>query len=362
MTANDDLGRRLAEHYAAEAPSRAPEWVLGMALATVESMPQRRASLRVPRRLSDMNVYARLAAAGVVVALGFTLFGVALPLVGTSPTVTPSPSVPSPSPSPTPTPTANATVIADRLIAAWNAGDGQRAATLYASVQYPVAPLARFFVDSADATGSYLRATNIASGVTAWHEQGAVLTRTGDVLTQGSYAAFPVSWTSADGSFDGVEVIRLSADGLVGEQELIGAAASASAPSSSPDMVTFIDQVEAAQNASNGSAAPTLYAPDVHARVFRGGALSNSVDDRSQIASAIDRGTACVVTRTGGVETQGPFVVVPTVFANATYDPGREIEGFNVFELNVAGRIQNIWDIGQYRPLPDPAPPSVCGG
>ena len=42
MNANHDLERRLADFYATEAPQRAPDWVLGEALATIDTTKQRR--------------------------------------------------------------------------------------------------------------------------------------------------------------------------------------------------------------------------------------------------------------------------------------------------------------------------------
>ena len=67
MNANHDLERRIADYYATEAPPRAPDWVLGSVLATIDTTPQRRAFVRLPRRFHDMNTYAKLAIAAVVV-------------------------------------------------------------------------------------------------------------------------------------------------------------------------------------------------------------------------------------------------------------------------------------------------------
>jgi hypothetical protein len=107
MTANHDLERRLADYYETEAPPAAPAWVLGGALATIDSTPQRRVFIRVPwRNFPTMNTYARLAAAAVaVVAIGAV--GIAVLRPGNSPgpgqAVTPSPE-PSPSATSRPTP------------------------------------------------------------------------------------------------------------------------------------------------------------------------------------------------------------------------------------------------------------------
>jgi len=113
MTASTDLERRLADLYAAEAETRAPDWVLDAALATVTSTPQRRAVLGVPRRFDRMNSFAKFViAAVVVIAVGAVGLAILRPTaapgpgvgggVSPSPSVTPSPSAPPPA-SPLPT-------------------------------------------------------------------------------------------------------------------------------------------------------------------------------------------------------------------------------------------------------------------
>jgi hypothetical protein len=111
MNANQDLERRLSDLYAAEGSLRAPDRVLGSALTTIESTRQRRALLRVPWRLPNMNVYAKIAVAAVaVIALG--AIGLAMlrspstgPGTQTSPSPSPS-STPASSPSAPPSPSA----------------------------------------------------------------------------------------------------------------------------------------------------------------------------------------------------------------------------------------------------------------
>ena len=66
MTANTNLERRVAEHYASEPPLRAPDRVLHAALATIETTRQRR-GLLAPWRFTYMNAYTKVAAAAVVV-------------------------------------------------------------------------------------------------------------------------------------------------------------------------------------------------------------------------------------------------------------------------------------------------------
>jgi hypothetical protein len=101
MTADHDLERRVTDHYASEAPRRAPDWVLDSALATIDTTQQRRALIRVPWRFPIMNNYAKVAVAAVVV-IAVGAVGLAVLRPGTAPSVgtTPSPSpVASPDPS-----------------------------------------------------------------------------------------------------------------------------------------------------------------------------------------------------------------------------------------------------------------------
>lgn len=117
MSANDDLERRVADFYATEDPGRAPDWLLESALGTIDNTHQRRVLIRVPWRISPMNIYAKLVVAAVVViavgAIGLAVLrpaqtpGVGGP--GPSPSRSASPaastsSSPPPSPSPSPSP------------------------------------------------------------------------------------------------------------------------------------------------------------------------------------------------------------------------------------------------------------------
>lgn len=68
MTAESNLERRIAEHYAAEPPLRAPDRVLLGALATIDTTQQRR-GMFASWRFSTMPTYAKLAAAVAVVAV-----------------------------------------------------------------------------------------------------------------------------------------------------------------------------------------------------------------------------------------------------------------------------------------------------
>ena len=106
MTANDSLERRIADHYAAEATPRAPDWLLASTLDTIEDTPQRRVLIRVPWRFPHMNNFAKLAIAAVVViavgAVGLSVLRPQTPSdVGGQPTASPSASA-SPTPSTSP--------------------------------------------------------------------------------------------------------------------------------------------------------------------------------------------------------------------------------------------------------------------
>ena len=98
MNVNRDLERQLADFYESEAPPRAPDWVLRSALETIDSTQQRRVVIRVPWRFPNMNTFAKVAVAAVVViAVGAFGLSVLRPSgasnVGGQPTASPSPTV-----------------------------------------------------------------------------------------------------------------------------------------------------------------------------------------------------------------------------------------------------------------------------
>jgi hypothetical protein len=100
MTANTNLERRIAEHYASEPLLRAPDRVLHRALATIDTTKQRR-GLFAPWRFTKMSsTYSKLAAAVAIVAV--VAFGVWQLIPGPS---TGGQATPTPSPSPTSVPT-----------------------------------------------------------------------------------------------------------------------------------------------------------------------------------------------------------------------------------------------------------------
>jgi hypothetical protein len=107
MTASDDLERRIADHFVAEVPGRAPDRVLRRALATIDTTRQRRVLVPAPWRFPTMHGLTRVAAVAVaVIALG--AFGLAVLRPGSSPVGGSAPSA-SPTISPTAAPTPSAT-------------------------------------------------------------------------------------------------------------------------------------------------------------------------------------------------------------------------------------------------------------
>jgi hypothetical protein len=121
MNSNGDLGRRLSDHYASEAPNRAPDWLLDSAIETIESTPQRRVLIRAPWRNPFMNTNAKLGAAAVI-AVVLVVGGIALLRPGSSSDVGSTPSAlpsavpsaaPSALPSAAPSPAATPISIAD---------------------------------------------------------------------------------------------------------------------------------------------------------------------------------------------------------------------------------------------------------
>ena len=107
MNASDDLERRIADFYETEAPPRAPDWVLGQALSTIDTTKQRRVLIRVPWRFPTMSSYAKVAVATVAV-ISVGLVGLAVLRPGTGTNVGGPGASASPSPSPSPSPAASA--------------------------------------------------------------------------------------------------------------------------------------------------------------------------------------------------------------------------------------------------------------
>jgi len=337
MTAHDDeLEQVLRPWMHRHAPDAPSDLVLRI-YKEIEAMPDHAASRGRLSRFAawPATAWAATAAVAIVaVTAGVLLVGFSrLPSIGELPVRTPATSASPSDPS----------AIADTLTAAWNAGDGQQAVSRYRIPQTPASPVVRFIVDSGIATQTDDTASSIIDGVTAWHAKGTVLTRTGDVLTQGPFAAFPVTWTSPDGSFNGVEVIRISADGLVTEQYLIGAS-SARSPGTADgtDVVTGIHDGMTPIAARLGAESAASFAPNAEVREFQDGIDGGVTVGRTSIDDVLSHARSSTTASVGTVVTQGPFAVYAASNQTVT---GAVDEGFTVLELNPDGLIRYTWTI-----------------
>lgn len=346
---NEDLEQVLRPWMQRHAPDAPNELVLRI-LGEIDTMSEHAPSQNRLSRFAAWPATAwaatAVAVAAIAVAGGIFLTNLlGAPSVGNVATMSPAPTQASP------------TAVADNLIAAWNAGDGQQAASLYARYAQ-----VGFMVDSPGFSPLLYTASDVTSAVQSWHDNGSVLTRTGSVLTEGPFIAYSVTWTSSGGTFAGVEVLRVSA-GLVSEHYRI--AVSSSGPSGTPpalDATKLVDDLLAAQNASDGSTASSLLAADAQGWVVGDGSLKNNVTDRSHFVQAINSGTACCETRTSSVETQGPFVLFSDTLTNPSLPPGEEHQEIQIFELNGAGQIHYLWEIGTRITLSATPAPSASGG
>jgi hypothetical protein len=253
------------------------------------------------------------------------------------PSGTGSESSQSPTPAVTATPSDPQAVV-DRLVAAWNAGGGQ-AASLYVS-----SPAVRFMIDSGDFTDRY---SDIGVAEAEWSGGGSTLTRTAAVLVQGPYAAFPLTWASADGSGDGVGVIRITSDGLVAEQLVLGSTGSnqGGAGPAQGNVVSMVDALLAAEDVGDGATAAQYFGPDAELRWIKYAELDQPASiGQAAIAAFISTETdGWIWTRTGDPIAQGAFVFYPLDYRAPN---GTGAEGFGVVELNAAGTIQLSWGIG----------------
>lgn len=109
MNATHDLERRIADYYATEAPSRAPDWLLARALDTIDTTPQRRTGLGRPWRIPPMPSFAKLVV-GAIAIVTITAIGLTVlrpPAFGPAAPASPEPpSSPSASPEPSSSPSA----------------------------------------------------------------------------------------------------------------------------------------------------------------------------------------------------------------------------------------------------------------
>ncbi|HET9755601.1 MAG TPA: META domain-containing protein [Candidatus Limnocylindrales bacterium] len=78
MSANHDLERRIADFYANEAPTRAPDRVLGSILDAIDITPQRRAIFRAPWRFPTLSRRAWLVLAAAALVAGAVMGAIGL--------------------------------------------------------------------------------------------------------------------------------------------------------------------------------------------------------------------------------------------------------------------------------------------
>lgn len=329
MTGKDDFLAQLEDYLdTAEGSTILPHAVRDAIRAELPSTRQV-GPLRGPMRIFAMATQlprsSRYGLAAAVVAIA--LVGGASFLVGSNHATT----------SPTSSPASSqATTAIDDLIAAWNAGNGQEAAALY----WSALPYVRLMVNN-DTITTLTTPADIAAAVTTWHNQGAVITRTGDVLTQGKYVAATVTWTSSQGTFNGAEVISLNSDGLIVGDYRMGATATVA-----PGTAAGTDVVKAITDAIHnpvkpivlrlGAATPDDFATDTKVWQFEGDVSEALlVDGRSSLVPP-SNASQPTDSYAHAVVTQGPFVL---------YSATAGDEGFNILWLTKDGLIQYSWDI-----------------
>jgi hypothetical protein len=295
--------------------------------------------LRGPMRFllmaTNLPRSSRYGLAAAVVAIA--LIGGASLLVGSNNPATTSSSTPSASAVASASASSPDTAAVDALVTAWNNGDGQAAASLYIAQ-----PTVRFMINSSDIS-TYATSGAIASAVTAWHADGAVLARTGDVLAQGPYLGCTVTWTSSQGTFNGALVVHPQANGLIESEYLIGATSTVA-----PGAADGTDVVKGLRDAIHtpvfalalrlGSATPDLYAADFNAWQWeddtQGGRMP--ITGQPDVTNLFAGSTQAADSSVDAVETQGPFVL---------YSASAGDTGFNVLWLTGDGLIQYSWDI-----------------
>lgn len=94
MNATQNLEQRIADFYATEPPTRAPDWLLARALDTIDTTPQQRTGLGRPWRFPPMTSFAKLAV-GAVAIVTISVIGATVlrpTWVGPAATASPGPS------------------------------------------------------------------------------------------------------------------------------------------------------------------------------------------------------------------------------------------------------------------------------
>lgn len=248
---------------------------------------------------------------------------------------------------PAPRATATAESIADGLLRDWNSGNATTAA------MYARTAEARFAIDKGDYTETYIGQAAIANEIASRAAIGFTVTRTGDVIHQGDYLAFPLIWETAAGKGEGVAILQVNAEGQVQRQWVLGATAAAPARQSvilhagDGSVEASLDDHRRAVNAHDGAAAIHNFAEDGEWRIALGSGdwTEVYVGSPAIAAATAERATTgFAVARTGSMVRQGSFVVHPWT-STSTAGSG---QGIAVFRLipTWGTAIQDEWEIG----------------
>jgi hypothetical protein len=234
--------------------------------------------------------------------------------------------------------------LVDRLIAGWNSGDAVTTARLYApSADYRAA------IGSGEWNRDYHGRTAIVGGITVMTRGELAMSRTGPVLEDGRFVAFPFAWKSGSDTGDAIALLKV-VDGSIALHYVFATDSGipdvqASSPPS--EVSSVLDAELAALNRWDGEANAAYYTPNAEWRIM----VSAGVDPtelyrtRSQIAATTeDRALFFFkVTRTGWMLQQGDLVVY-SWYMRASVG---QANGFAVFCLDPDRQIVNQWVVGE---------------
>jgi hypothetical protein len=340
MSRDDELEPILRPWMERNAPDAPPDLLLRV-MREVDTMSERE---RTGGR-SWLSLFSTSPATGWILAAA----AVAVMAIAVGFFIANLPGTPSAGPGATPTPavTSDPTTVVDPLIAGWNSGDGAQAGRYYST-----GAEARFAIDSGDYTEAYLGQSTIAAEVASRASIGFTITRTGDVMRQGAFVAFPLIWESSTGNGEGVAILEVATNGLVTRHYVFGASTATPARQSvvlhAGSQAAFLDAELRTLNAHDGEANASQYAEGAEWRLGLGsGAWTEVYVGRDAIAATTEEraGIAFKVTRTGNMVSQGSFVLYPWTYTSSAGSG----EGIVVFQLPDQGflGITRQWVIGR---------------
>jgi hypothetical protein len=280
-------------------------------------------------------ILATAAVAVMAIAVGFFIAN--LPR---TPTAGPGAS---PTPTPVVTPALSGTDVIDRVIAAWNSGDGPATRALYA-----LNGEVRILVDAGTWTEMYSGRDAISATVVDRVPYHFAIARTGTALELGHFVAEPFTWTATNGSGQGICVYQIQQDSLVVGHYCFGESVAQPAPagttSSAAVRALVIDSITA-QNASEGARVTEFFTPTAEWRSWINGTeWGATMIGRDEITAAWDAvsQTGPLVTLTGGIIQQGSFVAyAATATAGNVSTPV-----VAVLRINADHLIQYGWVLG----------------